>query len=417
MALSVPDYSIPYQVARHIRYGDCRMCVLGDSIVTDSSSNSNLPYGMQRSWAPSAWTARVGRADYGPPAWAWDSLGTDTFYIGTPTARNPGDTYTNSQTGISPNIGLDLTFSGNVPDFAPEILFRQLNDPSDYAVGDWTSGVSVMSRLVYYRAASGMGTPRIQSVRGTGVVSTSANINMVGTAGVTYADIDCGTGAGAPGIKFTGASSGDETGTEVYTLAYQWYKHSGGVRTPGFGLMQIGEGGWDTADHLNTTQCTDANLAGFLAATLVPNTFLLYIGSNRTATEGTQLAAGTTTEFEANVRAIIARYNAAAILAGATAPIRWLLVNPHDTGAGATIHAAMGRALYNVKLDSDYYGFINAYTLSDPELADGAHPTADGAVTLGTDLWAPIASSSTFSVYSQLEQSYALAARRIRRRP
>jgi lysophospholipase L1-like esterase len=394
------------EFAEFIRYGDCMACFAGDSIGTDSSSESNLPYGMQRTWQPARWVARVGRADYGPPAWAWDSLGTDTFYIGTPTARAPGDTYTNSDTAISPNIGLDLTFSGNVPDFAPEILFRQLNDPSEYAGGDWTSGVSIMARMIYYRRASGMATPRIQSVRGTGVVTTGSNINMNGTAGVLAADIDCGTGAGAPGLKFTGASSGDETGGEVYILGFQWFRHSGGTRLPGFGLMQIGEGGWTTTHHTDTARCTAANRAGFFAATLTPNLFIYYIGSNPATGEADELNAGTYGTYKANVSAMMAANELAAKTAGATPPIRHLLINPHKIdGLTATNQIAKGRALEQLAMEQPATrAYIDLYTLAGDttdDLADGVHPTTDGAIRLSRLMWQQVCFASDFDRVSR----------------
>jgi lysophospholipase L1-like esterase len=386
-----PLARISRSTALHIKSGDCGLCVLGDSTVTDSSSDTNLPYGIQRNWLPDTWSARFGRAEAGPPAWAL-VFGIDTFtYSGGANGRVPGGgvNYTGGiAPTLSPNNGTDITFTGN-PSAFNTVIQVDANGLADYGAGNPFSGLACKTRLVYWRAA-GQAALRGVALRGGSQLDWPGTaFDMAGASGIQYVDFDNGSGAGAPGVLIVGDAA-DETGKEFFPLACGFYRHSGGTRVPGFSLSQHGEGGWNTDDHSGTTRCTNANLEAFIAATFA-NTFLIYIGTNVTVGQGTELAAGVTTAFKAAVEAIVARYQARAIAAGVASP-RFILANPHAVSAlTSTQLSTRGQAIYEAAVDGGW-DFIDVYQGVDMTglTTDGVHLNTDGADAIAEFMWEQI---------------------------
>jgi hypothetical protein len=392
-----PISQISPKLARHIIYGDCGLCLIGDSISTDGSSASNIPYGIQRTWRPQQWVARFGRASIGPPPWAVDVEQTLNDVVRTTPA--PGMPFSGGQVALSPNSADDHTFvSNNLPDHWYPWRFK-LNDGINYAANDPFSGAATMARVIWWRAP-GHATMRIFARRGNAEVSAPFIVDMsAGSAGMTFTDMDCGAGLDAPGLYI--GKNGNQIGNRVYYLGCGVYRHQDGQRRPGFGLMQVGEGGWTTAHHRDVTRCTDANLAAFFQATLRPNTFLLHI-ANSTPEEIASLNVGNTSLFAANVAALMNRYANAAILAGATQPIRWLLVNHFPLDVTDLYLHSRGRALYQVaQADPENRGFIDLGRLAAMRHAagswytvDGVHPSPAGATYLSGLLWSQIVAAA-----------------------
>jgi hypothetical protein len=394
--------------AQHIIDGDCRMCVLGDSIATDSSSASNLSHGIQRTWRPTAWSFRFGRLQIGPPSWA-TGCAFDTFYYSAATGgaiatRFPGELYSGGEQSISPNIGVDWRFGGtDVPDFGPMLATVSLNDPVNYGVGNWAHEANIRGRALYWRGGAAMApTLRLRGKRGAMVVG-EAPIPMQGGPGqIAFADVDCGNSELNPSMEITSAPGVDERGRLAYWFgAGFWRSNAAGQRTPGFGLMQIGEGGWQTADHLSPFRCGDAGLRQYMAACFAPNTFLMHIGANPTVAEAQSLNAGDYRVFRDNLARIIKRYTTQAILAGAAPPIRWLMVNPFPMAHLVENWTARSRAMFELMMqDPENRAVVDLAALAAFRTgtqswytADGVHPTADGAAYLAGLIWSQIAAA------------------------
>lgn len=385
--------SIPRAIARRIVSGDCTLCWVGDSTGNDGSSDSNLPFGIQQSWRPKAWVMRGGRSGSGADPWAVHPQITIFPEEFTRNQRVPGATFTAGQTAISPVGAEDLGYYADfgIPDEWHPWQFK-LNDLAGYAVGDRFGGQACKARMIYWRDATGA-EMKVRPRRGDTEIGAYANVSMAGAAGIAAVDVDCGSGAGAPGL-YMGKNGSDQSGKQVYLLGCTAYRVDGaGNKLPGFGLTQVAEGGWNTDDHVDPALCTDANLAGFLAANHSPNTFAIMI-LNSTFDEGVQLAVGQYAVLKANLLEVIARYRAQALAAGADGPIHFLLINPYSsTGVNATIATARLRAMQEIKAADPDVGVIDLYTLAGStagDLTDGVHPSEAGATRLAGLLWGPI---------------------------
>jgi hypothetical protein len=283
----------------------------------------------------------------------------------------------------------------NVPDFGPMLATAALNDPENYAVGRWSDGL-LRGRVVYLSGGS-MADLMVRGRRGGSVVTTASIPS--GESGTFYTDVSCGVGPGLPSLEITSAPGVDERGEYAVWLGAGFYAvDAGGNRIPGFGLMLVGVGGWTTANHLDNAGCTPQALAGYYAATLRPNTFLLHIGANQTAAEAQSLNAGDPSVYRANVAAMIDRHTQAALAAGAQGPVRWILVNPFPLGWSDLNAQTRMVALSQVAAaDPQNRGVVDLSVLAARRngaqswyTTDGAHPTPDGAAYLAGLIWSQI---------------------------
>jgi lysophospholipase L1-like esterase len=221
-------------------------------------------------------------------------------------------------------------------------------------------------------------------------------------AGVSSADVSC-SGYGAPVLEITSMPGVDERGRYAYWFGAGFIRHDGaGIPLRGLGLMQVGESGWTSAHHLDNIRCSPANLAGYFAASLRPNTFLLHVGANQTPVEASSLNAGEAFVYRASCAAIMQRFTDAAIAAGAQGPIRWLLVNPYPLGWPEVNAAARATALMDLaRVDPVNRAFVDLSQLAARRggrntswyTTDGSHPSADGAAYLAGLIWSQLAAA------------------------
>jgi lysophospholipase L1-like esterase len=402
-----PVAQVPKALAQHIVYGDCSLCVLGDSICTDGSSASNIPYGIQRTWKPNRWVGRTGRIYQGPPSWALSHV-YNTFYYSEATEgsvhyRTPGFNYGGGEIAISPNTGYDWLFGNiDVPDNDPYLGEITPNDLANYTGGAWADNVPIRARLIYWRGGPHMVPAlRMRGKRGPAYLDP-VTLTMQGTPGIAYTDVSCGASLGPPGVFITSEPGVDERGKRAYPLGVGFWRHDGnGNRIPGFSLSQVGESGWNSGDHLAGWRCSAGNLAAFLAASLRPNTFLVHL-ANQTVPEMSALNAGSSAVYADSMRNMISRYTTAAIAAGAATPIRWILVNSFPVGAPEINNLKRAEAMYRVcQEDPANRAFIDLCRLAADRIGsnvtwyttDGVHPNPAGAAYIAALIWAQIAAA------------------------
>jgi hypothetical protein len=263
----------------------------------------------------------------------------------------------------------------------------------------------VRGRVLFWRSNSTMVEAlRLRGRRG-GVLVGETMVPMANGFGqIASADVDCGDNDFVPVLELSSAPGVDERGKYAYFFgAGFWRCTAGGQRVPGFGLMQIGEGGWTTTDHLNSFRCTDIGLREYMAACVPPNTFLLHLGANVSSIEAQTLNAGDPSVFKANLGAIMQRYTAAALQAGAAGPIRWLLANPFPMGYTEVNMRTRARAMMELVLaDPVNRAFVDLSLLAGCRTGnfpswytvDGIHPTPDGAAYLAGLIWSHIAAAA-----------------------
>lgn len=373
------------------------MCI-GDSKTPDSSSNGNYPHALER-MSPVAIGGRGTSALSGPPAWSSVTQGPCSAFAST--AKDPGD-----NSGLGGGVKIDFAMepikeavaAGDVDDLEATIqciLRNELADQDKAGVEDWTRGVNVTARLIYFGSvANGLAHVKLQSLRnwsginGAGaIVNTTADFTGMATAGVGSADVACGNAAGPAGIQIYPFAGYNETGKYLWALGHYYFLTDapstklhlqglgvGGLSTTGL-LALIGGGGSPT--------CTQANAILNLRARNSPTDFFIEIGKNPATNESAQLQAGTTTAYKSNVAALIDQLNnnIGPGLTYASKPRSITLISPFQaTGETALQCRTRDRALYELSCAYGNVAFISGYQLMPKAHADGSNPweTADG---------------------------------------
>lgn len=345
---------------------DTRLLIVGDSKCSPEATGAPLSHGITRTWNVGAWSFMAPRARYLGGA-GWLSFGFQpASYSAGRINRDPGAVYTGGESQFLPCNGMDYPFSGDVP-AASASPFTQcvLTDTPNYArVSAPFSSVQMTSRLTYYNnPTNSLQSCRVRSYRNAGTdatpsyttVNTTTLTLNTGTAGMTYLDVDCGTGANAPGVGIV-ENSVVETGLNLYLGPPVFYRGTPGVRTTGFGISHIANGGHKPEDVLAalgggaSPTCTAANARWYLQNVgFTPNFVLLDIGQNLNAgAESNELNAGTSTTYRANINAILDQINTLyAGISGATAPFV-IIVNPTRSGYTDLHCETKGRCLFSI---------------------------------------------------------------------
>lgn len=332
---------------------------------------------------------------------------------------NPGGVIAGGQTKISPNGFRQKVWIGNISNSVA--LFRaDLNDNSNCSIPDWTSGVNVRSRLVYWQDNTDAGM-----VTGIGVIArrnstttgSATDFNPAsGAPGITYQEKDCGSAANSnPGIELrTDAATSNETGKHFYPLGVCVYMDGGaGIRLPGLMTVDIATGGYTTVDLYRalgggsgSATCTTANAVAWLQAMVPavsggiagPTKWLIAI-TNLTATESTELAAGTLTEQLTNYRNLCDQIELIHRTLGHPGTPIILIDAPYLTNGGnATTAASREAAAYQVSKERSNVCYHSSYQAmgGDPAsgnpwfTADGTHPTGNNSSPAGNgaECWA-----------------------------
>lgn len=373
------------------------ICGLGDSKTTDSSTNANLPYGLGNQLEGVPFSCRGVRAEQGPPAWS----ATIAVDAGSGTGSNvaAGGTLA-AGTGSNPIAAWQKTYSANRQWFAPVEWSATLANLSQYGNGDWTAGVTVRARIIYFAHANSLPNARLEGRRGSTVIATVA-LDMTANPGtVQFADVTCGTAAGDPvvALRVNGTSSPDydETGKSIQILgAFFFVADANGNRIPGTGTMAVATGGNTTATLLSqlgggvSPVNTAARVKEWLAAHKVgqhgPTHFIIDVFQNRTTTEASELDAGTITAAAANAAAIVSHVRT---LVDWCDP-RFLLCAPYASAYSETANKAMVAAMFaakaalpnpkRVSVCATYYLLGRQPSGNNAITADGIHPSTNGS--------------------------------------
>lgn len=403
---------------------DTRLLLVGDSKINPDATSAPLGHGICRTWPVAAWSFISPRSGYtGSPAWMSNGFQGATVGGATITrnGRNAGATFTGGESLLYPVYAIDLSSAGNVTD-GSAAAFSQcvLTDNGNYATANAPfSGVQCTSRLLYVNNPSGsMVSARVRSYRQAGtdaspayttVNTTSLTLNTGTAALPSYLDVDCGTGANAPGVGII-ENSTDETSKCLYLGPPVFYRGTPGSRTTGFGFCHMATGSYTSENVLaafgggGSPTCSVANVRLYLQhAGFTPNFILLDVGQNTSGTENTELTAGTQTTYKANMQAILTQI--ATVYSGMSAPMPYIILcNPYATGYTTTHCETKGRALYNLARSNgcgfiDMFQFLNRHgTGTEWYTEDGIHPsgpavnshslTGNGAECWAATLWA-----------------------------
>jgi hypothetical protein len=383
---------------------------VGDSKTTDTSSASNLGYGMQRVFRPPQWSFRVGRSVMG--ATPWGAGGNNISSDATVTTRNPGATFggAGAATQINPIPVSEWVFSANRTDgSAVSFANAFLNDSANYAVGNvWASNACYV-RQAHYQSTDSIASARIRSARNTGTdasptyttVSTQA-VTLNGTNGWTFTDVSCGSGTGSPAVQVIENSINEATVGQNQLVVGPRTFVRGSIGSPlvGFGLGDIATGGHNAQDVsrvfgssvYGTPYCTAANAAWFWANVYMnPDIVHLDITQNQSTAAGNALNAGNGTLFKEEIRTCINAINSVALLAGAAYPL-FILSNGYNSAYTELNRATRSQVIDELASETNN-AFID-YSVRMPNSAgtgwwtsDDIHPSADGASFWAATLW------------------------------
>lgn len=252
---------------------------------------------------------------------------------------------------------------------------------ASYPQGDWTAGVNVYARGIYY-SWTGAFNIKGRSYRGTTAVTQvnfnqqSADNQIKGFLNTTPDPdepyIDCGTGAGAPAWRWE-SLAGDETVQATLMGGALFYRPS---ISPGLSLDCVSIGGDGIDSALDTNRCTDAHYGEYLSATKRPEAdtliIMIWYGQNDSS-----LSQAT---FETRLQSCITRFDSVGAAAGYTY-VKYILVGTYNTGVAGTHLKGKRDACYNVaSRNRTKAAFVNLFDRFSAahvtaNTSDGIHPT------------------------------------------
>lgn len=396
---------------------DFRMLCLGDSIMAEGSSVTQLGLGIARTWRVPVYSGSFHRGAATGATGATDAVFKDTPWSsanhsgGTASSRVPNDTFADGSSKFHPIGASDNRISTNVADLST--LFRcdfggwsvGNMDLNNYAGGNPFAGECV-ARYMYHSKPTGNGTSgslKLSGRRNSAATGTPATLTLNTTEGLAYQDITIAAAATHPGVAVLGGT-GDETGLHLHSIGAGIWASSGGVRTPGLYQSYIAVGAYTTTDILAvlgggaSPTCLDAYVQAFVQhAALLPNRFLHMYGQNATAAEATEFAGGGYAVYKANTLAILDRVDAICTALGITGHMH-LLVGCYEGGTDA-YNALRSQALFEIAQERGNCAMVTTHDRLMPANAfpstpypwfmhtDGIHPYSTGAALLAHSIW------------------------------
>lgn len=441
------------RIARHIKSEYCNMLFVGDSINTQET-DERRPCGVAYGWRPDSWrgwtwptggqindstgtgapysagdvVGQVGPA-FNEQFWATGAVTCNRYDLAGRTWQLARQTATYDVTGaacgtpqfsaspgVFPVAYREQQWTGTIPGVSTIVhkyTFRNTSLAKFWG-GDPFASKTTTARLIGYKSTA---SPPMQLVayRGSGSAATAMNFN--GAAGYFNAEAVFPTTANATLqlLLYTHASTAITSAKPLTTVGVQIRN----ANTTGLMTAFWANSGWNTETFVDTALVSDANLAAWLSqilgtglgtatpsATNGPTAIRFSIGENQTATETTELNAGTYTTYKSNLRAAIARTVAACNSLG-TQPLLWIEA-PYQTLKSATNNAAMSAACYELAQElgcafTDLYqlvppvaaritGRISTGVLIDSRLnSDSIHPGFSASVAMEASCaWAPL---------------------------
>lgn len=359
---------------------DTRLAFAIDSKATEAATGGNARIGSTRRWRPASFSGVMVRSYSGPPGWNCTSVNNNNS--ATVTTRSPGDVFSGGQSKLAPIVIQDNTYTGDIPNLsgtAPTTCL--VVDRTGYAIGDPWSGQQATARQLWWRDANMVASMRIRAVRNTGtdsswslstVVETAQA--MTGAAGWQYTEVNCGAGAGSPGVLIV-ENSANETGKQLYPGPRAFYRGTPGARSKGLFLGDIAVGGYNMNNFLRSlggdganATCTVPNLIAFLQQSLfmcgAENTGrdVVWVDGwqNRTAGTSTETGNGVQTQARAEAAAVIDQLNSVWRTANAGTPLI-VMVNTYDTGYTQLQMETVGRVLYGLSRDYGNVLFLDQW--------------------------------------------------------
>lgn len=380
----------------------CSIMMLGASQEADNGSQWTLTHAIRQCW-------RLPNLPDGSPGYV--STGGRAASVGGGTAKaiscahNTNANFFGALAGAEVPITMLSTLPGTLDTHGPTACQYQVfaakaitggqhfycayvQAPEYYANGfcPWANRQS-HCRLVYWRSAaaparvyatglrtanSSLGAPAatdttLTTWAGGRDATTPVAVNMSGADGLVGLDVDCGSGDAnadmtlGPGVRLS-AYKADATFTGTLQIfGTRVFASAGGSPIDGFGVFDIGSGGWTTAEHaaLHGTTCTEQSyrdycaLMGGMDSIGGPNVVAMCLGQNMTAGQSAQildasasLAAGYYAQYQADIRAEIEAQNAMGLALNGEVPLV-LLTNPFSTagsiGSPTSIDMAIER--------------------------------------------------------------------------
>lgn len=438
--------------ANDLKFGDTRLLIIGDSIWTLETSVARMTQGVRDTWRPTNWKGFLAQSSCNFLNYASTGLeqmmgpeGRDTVYCRTNRwdmvsgvraqtwAGAAPDTAVTQVTGLvatnfSPVAYREVVFkgtangdaanAGDAPNGTPIFSFHHNHtvwlrwnadgQPSETPTigGNWFSrNTTLKARLIYFRNPNGP-TLSFQGWRAGGLgAGTSVVINFAGSESVQWADVDIGASSAADANSrvrptlFANGTNNDDNKVLPIIGCRVWDPSVRGLE-----IATWANGGWNSTHFVNQSLVSDTHLARFLEALDWPTHVMMQVGQNQSATETTQLDAGTITEYKANIIAIMNRVNGLFTAAGRATP-KWCLNCPFDSSRSTANYDAMGVALFQIASERGT-AFINLHALSPaPRALSNAdassvwlnssesppvHPTLTGSQGFAAIIWTAI---------------------------
>lgn len=303
--------------------------------------------------------------------------------------------------------------------------------PSQWASGDWFSGVHMAGRIIIHKSttagmlgASGTSFSTQPRRNGSGVAGSTAGLVANDTTGLTYIDQAIGNASGYPGIGLLSSGGGDETGKYMLVSGYAMYRHDGSMnRTSGLYVYDVGQTGMTTTGLLGAlggtlgslaTNVPTATVDAWNQANFDADYYIVSIGYNAISSgdydevnggvySGASggFADGSYAQFKYNVSLIIDQINANHARRGGNGKPVIILKAQYMAGtdAYASLRAA---AMYELSLERTNVGFFNEYkavgtSMLSPSILnwwtnDGVHMSPDGAGYIAGLMWSAMES-------------------------
>ncbi len=305
--------------------------------------------------------------------------------------RDPGAWFANDLHAISPVRTRESIWNGDVPwggtlsdcyILNSQLWNMRLGNP-------FASSAIVDARVIMYEGPAQMAGFVAVGVRGGNDYSSGAYTRPEPVSnGIVWIDRVTGPGLNNPGIRLRSDPLTSESTAGANSLLLLGARFRARIHD-GVQMQFIAHGGWTAADHLDQDKFTDEALRQYYAATDPPTHALLWVGQNQTPQESQGFQAGNPSVYKHDIEKVIQRHEAAIAALGAPPP-RWLLVATYKAGYPRHTLELLARSLYQISRERPNVSFLNLYTLTggeqfDPSwLADGVHPTPEGAMYLAS---------------------------------
>ncbi len=379
------------EIARKIVSGQGNVLIIGDSLQGHSQKEAYL-----ERWGPDHFggiTLAVGFSGprFGGVFWPWFT----NDWVSSRTIRKPSDSAgPDGLTAITPSRSIHWVFDDvEVPSDNGSILKNRFLDTYIQPYRDevhfgqsWipNSNGQIVADTFIYTSPSGLAAGIVMEAwQGTDYQApplVSASINAYSaTPGIQKVSITLDAGQWDPlqdlHVQFRMIPGTIPTEGSTF-VAFSTRFHT----STGLSLTTIAQGGQGVSYFLDEDNCTDENLAGYLAVTET-NIAYIWLGGNDWIGDNDPID-----EWQGSMEQLLDRYKAA------KPDLKFVLISTYDGGYSGTPRQA--QALYEISAQRDDVVFLNLFELAgDFEflnanyLADGVHQNEAGAEYFADLVW------------------------------